>query len=564
MNAQDPNRDSESNARAVKIITAGFAVSIMLMIMLVAFALTRLDDIRGTVEKIVTVEHVAIEALYKMQGAARERGILVQQILLTHDPFDRDELIQKFYELGSVFATGRETLEQLDLPNKEKYLENLRAQTRNAGPLQNKVIGLIQNGLGAEAQTLLIQEALPAQGGVVQALAEILEHELKESAKMADVARNKQRQALFFLVISGFIAIGISVFTARFVTHRLSSQMKNLARTGGELKTALRDLQFRQQALDHHNIVSISDAAGDITYANQKFIDVSGYAREELLGQNHRIVRSGYHPPAFFQEMWDTITSGRIWHGVICNRAKNGANYWVLSTIVPFLDDAGLPYQYISIRSDITKIKEAEEYLRQSKEQLETMVHERTIDLDKAVRELQSEIERRKELEENLRNVAITDALTGIFNRRKFDETLNVEVRRSERYGATLALIMFDIDHFKQINDTRGHVVGDQILAALARFVSENIRAHDVFARFGGEEFTILAPGSSLAGGRKFAEKLCAAIARNDFPDASRITCSFGVTEHKHGDTPEGFIQRADAALYRAKTNGRNRVEEAP
>ena len=565
MNAQEPHTETESNARAVDIVAAGFAVSIALMIALVAFGLTRLNDIYGTVEEIVNVEHVAIKSLYIMQGAARERAVLVHQITQTHDPFDRDELIQQFYERASVFAEARQEIQKLNLSNEEKRLiEKLRDQTGTAAPLLQEVIELVQHGRLAEAHRLLSQKALPAQTRVIQAVTDILEHELKEATEMADVARNKRRQAIFFMVISGFVAILLIAITALFVTRRLSSLVGNLVRTSGELRTALRDLQFQKQALDQHNIVSIADAAGGIIYMNQKFIDISGYARDELLGRNHRILKSGYHPPSFYEDMWQTISEGRIWHGMVCNKAKNGARYWVDSTIVPFLDDAGLPYQYVSIRTDITRIKEAEEVMQQSKQQLEALVHERTTELAKSNNELQSEIERRKELEEHLQSLAITDTLTGIFNRRKFDETLKAEVQRAERYGTALSLIMFDIDHFKQINDTRGHLIGDQILTALASLVSENIRTHDVLARFGGEEFTILAPGNSLAGGRKFAEKLRAAIERNDFPDASRITCSFGVTEHKHGDTAESFIKRVDEALYRAKKNGRNRVEEAP
>ncbi len=561
------NRETEvaSNARAVDIIAAGFAVSIVLMIALAAFGLTRLNDIYETVNEIVTIQHVGIKSLYIMQGAARERGVLVHQITQMEDPFDREELIQRFYEQASVFVQARQDTQNLFQSDEEKSLfEKTNAATSATAPLLRQVIDLVQSGRFAEAKRFLSEKAYPAQARVNQAVTDILEYELKKAAEQADVARNKRRQTIFFMVISCFAAIILSVIIALFVTRRLSNLVTNLVRTSGELRVALRDLQFQKQALDQHNIVSIADAAGDIIYMNQKFIDTSEYARDELLGRNHRILKSGYHPLSFYEDMWQTITEGRIWHGIICNKTKSGTRYWVDTTIMPFLDDAGLPYQYVSIRTEITRIMEAEEVLRQSKEQLEALVHERTTELAKSNNELQSEIERRKELEEHLQSLAITDTLTGIFNRRKFDETLKVEVRRSERYGAALSLIMFDIDHFKQINDSRGHLIGDQILTALASFVSENIRTHDVLARFGGEEFTILAPGNSLAGGRKFAEKLCAAIARNDFPDASRITCSFGVTEHKHGDTAESFLKRVDEALYRAKKNGRNRVEEAP
>ncbi|MBK8637633.1 MAG: GGDEF domain-containing protein [Chromatiaceae bacterium] len=191
----------------------------------------------------------------------------------------------------------------------------------------------------------------------------------------------------------------------------------------------------------------------------------------------------------------------------------------------------------------------SEQRYRELNAELERKVGERTVELRDLILELN--------------RLATTDSLTGAWNRRYFEQAAALEIARTDRYGGPLALLMLDIDHFKLLNDTHGHPVGDKVLVELSQRVRPRLRATDLLARWGGEEFVVLLPHCGREAAVKLAENLCHLIASEPFPPAGPLTASFGVAEFQAGETLDTWLKRVDDALYAAKSGGRNQVRLA-
>lgn len=197
--------------------------------------------------------------------------------------------------------------------------------------------------------------------------------------------------------------------------------------------------------------------------------------------------------------------------------------------------------------------------------QQETLLEHQNRELIKLNLELERKVKQRTralvEKNRELEQIATIDRLTGVFNRRKLDEVLYTEVLRSKRYGNTFGVILLDIDHFKSVNDTFGHLVGDRVLQLFASQLKNSVRDVDVLGRWGGEEFLIICPETAEDGILLLARILRRKVQGETIAEVGVKTASFGVTAYCKGDSVDNIIKRADKALYLAKQNGRNRVE---
>jgi diguanylate cyclase (GGDEF)-like protein/PAS domain S-box-containing protein len=310
------------------------------------------------------------------------------------------------------------------------------------------------------------------------------------------------------------------------------------------------DPELLQQALeasgDGFVITDAREPDNPIIYVNPAFERMTGYPPDEVLGRNCRFLQGDDTRQEALEELRAALREGRACRVTLRNYRKDGRLFWNELGISPVRDESGELTHFIGVQKDVTRRVVAESRLRASQHELE-------------------------EANRKLGHLATHDPLTGLRNRRYFEDRLEEEWGRARREGAPLSLFLVDLDHFKQYNDHYGHPAGDRALRTVAAALEETFqRASDLMARYGGEEFIAIATGLEEDGARELGESLRRRIARLQVehaasPVAAHLTVSVGIVTCRPGEevSTEDAIRMADEALYRAKTAGRNRVESA-
>ncbi len=271
------------------------------------------------------------------------------------------------------------------------------------------------------------------------------------------------------------------------------------------------------EIIDEYVLLAYTDKQGVITYASQALCRMTQYSKEELIGKPHTIFRHPEIDPIVKEEIQKAFTEGKVWRGEVQSRKKDGTFSWVDARILPMIDKQGKIEGFSSFQYDIT-----------DKKRIEELSH--------------------------------TDQLTQIPNRLLLDTFYSQEFQRAQRYGSIFSLILADVDFFKNVNDSFGHHVGDNVLIEIAQVLKSSIRSSDIIGRWGGEEFLIICPNTPSKEAALLAEKMRLKIESHAFDGVGKKTCSFGVAQFDLKDEEDDAFKRADTALYKAKQNGRNNV----
>ncbi len=349
---------------------------------------------------------------------------------------------------------------------------------------------------------------------------------------LAPLDHTRRRARLLYLLVNVVVLVFISALFGFYRRH----------------ETLARELLNQSSAVDLHLMVSEYDQNGLLLRGNEAFYRFNGYQPGELDGAHYSTLSGDLRVAELNVDLWTHLRDGQPWHGTLRNRRKSGELYWVTATVVPFRNVWSRLERVMVLMTDIS----------------ESILLSERVEKEQRLREELARLNR------ELATDAATDPLTGLPNKRGFDAFIQRAIEVSREAGQPIAVILLDIDQFKRVNDVYGHPTGDVLLKELSHRWRQEIRASDMLARIGGDEFCVVLPRTPALHAERIAEKLRLAASRSpvvvDLPGKElrliEATASVGLAtaEVAAVATPEGLVQAADTALYQAKGNGRDRV----
>lgn len=313
-------------------------------------------------------------------------------------------------------------------------------------------------------------------------------------------------------------------------------------------KLMISEARYRLLSDNARDVIWTLASDGSVTYVSPSVEQTRGYTPQEAMQQTIDQVltpESVALNRAYLAAMRADLAAGRKpkpFRGHMEYRCKDGSTYWCDVIATPILAEDGSLLELIGVSRDITDHKNQETHLKRNKEAADAL----NLELETA--------------NKKLNYIATTDPLTGLWNRRYFEQAVEREMALANRHGTPLSALTFDIDHFKKVNDTHGHLAGDSVLVALSELTLEHTRATDISCRWGGEEFMVVLRNTDLQAAVLVAEKLRLAFACHEVPLIGKVTASFGVTIYQANESLQSWFGRTDRAMYEAKHAGRNRV----
>jgi len=505
-----------------RLMILGYGTIILLMALVIIISLDQMNLSFLRIQQVVNTNNYKTSLVSRMLISARERTMSIQKIASLDDPFKRDDEFMTFNRYGAKFIESREELKRLELSDVE--LELLEAQGKITQevvvPLQRQIADLALTDRVEEARALLQTEAITSQNKVFDKLYLLLNHVEKSSAQAVQDVSDNQQKSKTKLILILFVIIICSIIVSWYVIRRSGITEKQLYREKERAQVTLQSIG---------DGVIRTDAQGKIEYMNTVAEGLTGYSCEEVRGQiieNIFPISSDLQDIKFFNPVHDVInkkvTQISDGHAILTNAHKR--EFAIEYIASPINDSSKEVIGIVLVFRDVTSMRA---------------------------------------MANQLGYQATHDGLTGLINRNEFENRIELALQSARIDDVEHSMCYLDLDQFKIVNDTCGHVAGDELLRQLSKLLKQEIREGDTLARLGGDEFGVLYLNCMMQKAQSLAENLQRTI--NDFKfnwnnKSFTVGVSAGIVQiNKHGNL-NSLLSAADSACYIAKDKGRNRI----